>query len=99
MHDGLFAAPSVNSEQQRAVAETLGLDMIAFEECRLSGAAKAAVEQAADVSTAFAIQSTPTFYLGSPTGNGGVTVTQVIAGARPLSVFTEAIDSLVARAD
>jgi protein-disulfide isomerase len=100
MHDTLFANQSALSRKDlTAHAQTLGLDVGAFDQCLDSGQTAAAIRQdLADADKAGA-RGTPTFFVGLTEANGTqVKAVRVIRGAQPYAAFKEAIDGLLASA-
>ena len=102
-HDMVFA--NQNGENQgwftsrrlTAFAETLGLDMTAFDSCFDSGKYADLVSQDKLDATQAGAQSTPTFVITYTAG--GQTVTRQLVGAQPFSAFQQEIETALAAAD
>jgi protein-disulfide isomerase len=77
-------------------AETVGLDLAAFNKCVQSGAKATAVRADVDAGTAIGVRGTPLFLIGTPGANGELTVRKAISGAHPFPVFQQAIDAVLA---
>lgn len=94
MHDLLFANQQEWSGKDPinifvGYAEQLGLDSDSFSECLTSGQYEAAVNGDLQEGIGFGVTGTPAFFLnGYP-----------LSGAQPLSVFQQAIESLLAEAE
>ncbi|MCO6452533.1 MAG: thioredoxin domain-containing protein [Caldilineales bacterium] len=93
-HDVLFsnqgaeASGVFTDDNLRAMAEAVGMDMGAFNDCYRSGVAKRTVNDAVSEGRRLGVTSTPSFFL-----NG-----ELISGAQPASVFIDAIDAALANA-
>ena len=90
----LFANPKkLGKEDLPAHAESLSLDMDAFNKCLESERHLAQIDQEAKEANAVRLTGTPSFIVGK---TGGDKVTgQVVIGAQPLNVFDAAIDKLL----
>lgn len=104
MHDALFAnnldvedQGSFTSRRLKAIAETVGLDTNAFNECYDSGKYEDQVQQDFDDATAAGISGTP-FFVMTYTVNGEVK-TETIEGAQPIDVFQQKIEAALLIAD
>jgi protein-disulfide isomerase len=90
MRDILFRNPQkLNVENLPAHAETLSLDMTAFNACLQSDRHLAEIDQDAKDAKAVRLTGTPSFIIGKTTGdeiNG-----QVVIGAQPMKAFDAAI--------
>ncbi len=101
-HDMIFANQRgenegwFSSRRLTAFAETLGLEVSAFNACFNNGKYAAMVSQDFTDGRDAGIQSTPTFIL-TYTANGQ-TVTKKLEGAQPFSEFQKAIDAALAEA-
>jgi protein-disulfide isomerase len=91
MRDVLFKNPQkLNVENLPAHAETLSLDMDAFNACLQSDRHLAEIDQDAKDANAVRLTGTPSFIIGK---NSGDEVTgQVVIGAQPMNVFDAAIN-------
>lgn len=84
MHDEMFADQSkLDKDNLIAKARKIGAKLPEFEKCLNSGKFTAAVEADVAEGQAIGVKSTPTFFV-----NG-----KLVAGAQPLEVFSEIIDS------
>ena len=96
MRDILFRNPQrLNTENLPAHAETLSLDMDAFNSCLQSDRHLAEIDQDAKDAKAVNLTGTPSFIIGKSTGNQ--ITGQVVIGAQPLNVFDAAIDKALAQ--
>jgi protein-disulfide isomerase len=88
-HDVLHAnAPKGSSEQLKAYAQEVGLDLAAFEHLLEQREIQAAVQQDVEGGTRAGVTGTPTFFI-----NG-----QLILGAQPVDSFVRVIDEELTRA-
>jgi len=90
-HDTLYSSQSgenqgaFNKDNLKKIAEGLGLDTSAFNECFDSGKYKRLIQDDSNAASSLGVRSTPTFLI-----NG-----QAIVGAQPFDVFQQTIDSLL----
>jgi len=104
MHDTIFAN-NLNVEDQgsfsdkrlTAMAESIGLEMEAYQDCYDSGKYEDQVQQDFDDATAAGISGTPFFVL-TYTVNGA-SKTEIIEGAQPINVFQQTIEAILLIAD
>ena len=90
MRDVLFKNPQkLNTENLPAHAETLSLDMDAFNACLLSDRHLAEIDQDAKDANAVRLTGTPSFIIGKSTGDE--ITGQVVIGAQPMKAFDSAI--------
>jgi predicted DsbA family dithiol-disulfide isomerase len=95
MHDRLFANPRVaDAEGLAQQAAAIGLDIGDFRACLASERHTDEIRQAMGVGSAIGVNGTPTFLIGTLGADGKFKAAKVIAGAKPFSVFKEAIDSV-----
>ncbi|MFO8075041.1 MAG: DsbA family protein [Actinomycetota bacterium] len=89
-HDALFAEQEagLSADRLRSVAADVGLDLDAFEEAMAAEAHAEAVEASLAEGQELGLTGTPAFTI-----NG-----EVLIGAQPLEVFTEAIDAAAEQA-
>ncbi len=104
MHAALFAnnrdvedQGSFTDRRLAAIAESIGLDMTAFNDCYSSGKYKDQVQKDFDDATAAGIQGTPYFVMTYKV-NGEVK-TETIDGAQPIDVFQQKIEAALLIAD
>ena len=90
-HDTLYSSQSgenqgaFNKDNLKKIAEGLGLDTSAFNECFDSGKYKQLIQDDSNAASSLGVRSTPTFLI-----NG-----QAIVGAQPFEIFQQTIDSLL----
>jgi protein-disulfide isomerase len=96
MREVLFKNPQkLNVENLPAHAETLSLDMEAFNACLQSDRHLAEIDQDAKDANAVRLTGTPSFIIGK---SGGDEITgQVVIGAQPMNVFDAAINKALAQ--
>jgi protein-disulfide isomerase len=85
MHDKIFASPDEWSNNQadaifKSYAETLGLDTTQFDNCQSEGKHETHIQEDLNLGRSRGVGSTPSFFVNN----------QILVGAQPLSVFTEA---------
>ena len=104
MHAALFAnnrdvedQGSFTDRRLAAIAESISLDMTAFNDCYSSGKFADRVQQDFDDATAAGIQGTPYFVMTYKV-NGEVK-TETIDGAQPIDVFQQKIEAALQIAD
>jgi protein-disulfide isomerase len=103
MHDMLFEnvlgedVDSFTDRRLAAIAEKTGLDMGQFNECYTSNKFEDQVFQDGKDALLAGVKGTPGFVL-SYTNASGEEVTQLIEGAQPFAVFSEAIEAALAAA-
>ena len=87
-HDALYSkTPKATSEDLKAIARQVDLEMEAFERCLNARTYRSAVQQDIDEGTRVGVTGTPTFFI-----NG-----RVVSGAQPLDSFTRIVDEELAR--
>jgi len=87
-HDKLFASPPSSSPDVfKEMAQQVGLDLVTFETCLVSGKYQAAIKRDIEEGSRVGVGGTPAFFI-----NG-----RLITGAQPLEAFTRAIDDELAR--
>ena len=95
MRELLFRNPQkLNTENLPAHAETLSLEMTAFNECLQSDRHLAEIDQDAKDANAVRLTGTPSFIVGKTASD--VITGQVVVGAQPVRVFDAAIDKAIA---
>jgi len=91
MRELLFRNPQkLNTENLPAHAETLSLDMTAFNECLQSDRHLAEIDKDAKDAKAVSLTGTPSFIIGKTTSD--VINGQVVIGAQPMNKFEAAIN-------
>jgi len=102
MYDALFAnvlgeeAGSFTARRLQAIAESIGLDMQAFNACYSSNKYMNDVNQDFADARAAGIQGTPFFVITYTAG--AQTKTDTVDGAQPFSVFQQKLDAALAAA-
>jgi protein-disulfide isomerase len=97
MHDRLFANPkAADSKALAGHAEAIGLNAAKFRVCLESDGHAAEIRQAMKAGSAFGINGTPTFLIGVIGPDEKLKAVKVISGAKPYSVFKDAIDGVLA---
>ncbi len=96
MRDVLFRNPKqLNTKQLPVHAETLALNMDAFNECLQSDRHLAEIDQDAKDANAVRLTGTPSFIIGKSTGEE--ITGQVVIGAQPMNAFDKAISKALAQ--
>lgn len=99
MHDRLFANPKAADLRALAGhAEAIGLNAAKFRACLESDGHAAEIRQAMKAGSALGINGTPTFLIGVIGPDEKLKAVKVISGAKPYSVFKDAIDGVLAAA-
>jgi protein-disulfide isomerase len=97
MHDGLFAKPPKDKLQMLELAQTLGIDMVSFEQCLdQSPDPKARIEKDQQAAGKLSLLGTPAFAVGVTNKQGHVEVRKLITGAFPIDVFERTILAVLA---
>ena len=97
MHDALFRNQDrLDPPGLLSLAATVGLDDPPFREC-LAGAGVAAVRSESSEAARFGVREDPALLIGRLLSGGRIEVQEQIAGVRPLNVYTDVIDRLVAQ--
>lgn len=102
MHDALFTnvlgedAGSFSTRRLQAIAQSIGLDMLAFNSCYSNNKYQNQVNQDFQDATAAGITGTP-FFVITYTANGQ-TQTDTVEGAQPFSIFQQKLDAAIAAA-
>jgi protein-disulfide isomerase len=95
MHDALFAQQSrLGPELYTELAASFQLDTAAFATCLSDQAAAAEVDRDLAYGQSVGIRGTPSFFVGR-IDKGQVVDAKAISGAKPFTVFAEAIDPLL----
>jgi protein-disulfide isomerase len=97
MHSRLFGNQmGLGEADLTRSAEALGLDMPVFQRCMVTqSASPARVRQDQAEGLRAGISGTPTFFIGTMTGNGKVHVLKRMVGAQPYAAFKTALDGLL----
>jgi len=95
MHDLLFEnQEAMETENIKAHAKALGLNLVAFEKCLEEGKYVGEVDKDKNAGLSAGIRGTPSFILGPTTSDGKIRGT-LIVGAQPYEVFRAAIQDLL----
>jgi len=104
MHDALFSnnrdvenQGSFSDRRLTAIAESINLDMTAYQDCYDQGKYKDQVQQDFDDATAAGINGTPFFVMTYKVN--GETKTEKIEGAQPITEFQQKIEAALLIAD
>jgi protein-disulfide isomerase len=104
MHDALFTnnrdaenQGSFSSKRLTAIAQSVGLDMTAYQSCYDKGTYKKQVQQDFTDATAAGINGTPFFVMTYKVK--GETKTETIDGAQPITAFQQKIEAALLIAD
>lgn len=98
MHDALFTDQKANKDEDfQAMAEGMGLDMAAFDQCFVSDAIQAQIKADQVEAQKMGVSGTPSFVLGltDPKDPNKVHLTKFIRGAQTFVTFSAAIDELL----
>jgi len=96
LHDRMFRDQrNLTPVGLRSSADFVGLDVAAFDKCVAGDPAKAKVRQDLNDAVTFGATATPTFFLAVEEKGGKVRALQKIVGAKPFSVFKDALDTLL----
>jgi len=97
MHDRLFANPkAVDSKALAGHAEAIGLNAASFRACLETDGHSAEIRQSMKTGSALGVSGTPTFVIGVIGPDEKLKAVKVISGAKPYSVFKDAIDGVLA---
>ena len=97
MHDRLFANPkAADAKALAGHAEAIGLDAARFRACLDSDGHAAEIRQVMKTGGALGVSGTPTFLIGVVGPDQKLKAVKVISGAKPYSVFKDAIDGVLA---
>jgi protein-disulfide isomerase len=96
MHDALFGGPSLDDAALSMHGRRVGLQEFRFVECRAEAHQARRFDAAITAARQLGVSSTPSFFVGTLTGDAQVHVTARIVGAQPLGTFVEAIESALA---
>lgn len=96
-HDVIFAKTTSNGAglaltELPAIAQSLGLNVTAFNQCLSSNKYKAEIDKDQQDGTAVGISGTPSFVVGKSSANGTIEG-KVIVGAQAYNVFKDAIEA------
>jgi protein-disulfide isomerase len=96
MHDRLFANQRQLSRPDLSKhAQSLGLDVAAFDKCLDSGESAARVRKDIEQAQKLQANGTPTFFLGLADSNGAEMKGTRLVGAKPYPAFKAMIDRLL----
>jgi predicted DsbA family dithiol-disulfide isomerase len=95
MHDHIFAnRQGLSASTFSSFAETLDLDVKAFDACMADGRHDAAIRQDVEAGKKAGVSGTPTFLLGRrKAGTDEVEILEKIVGAHPFATFEQKIRS------
>ena len=102
MHDALFNDQKAKQDEDfKAMADTIGLDATAFNECLTSNKFDAQIKADQAEGQKLGISGTPSFVLGltDPKDSSTVHLTKFIRGAQSYNNFAGAIDQLLKTAE
>jgi protein-disulfide isomerase len=91
-HNAVFSETSLSESALRAVATRIGLDDARLQTCLANAAPQVDTDTAAAMS--LHISGTPSILIGLHERDGRIRVTQIVRGAQPLNVFTDAVERL-----
>jgi protein-disulfide isomerase len=95
MHNALFAQQQrLGPELYKELAASLQLDTTAFASCLNDQTAAAEVDKDLTYGQSVGVRGTPTFFVGR-IDKGQVVDAKAISGAKPFTVFAQAIDALL----
>ena len=100
MHARLFSPAGTHTpERLRTLAQELGLDLGAFDQCGASDRPSAAIRATSRQAVEFGASGTPVFFIGlrDPATNR-VTILRGLSGAQDFSAFSQALDAVLAQA-
>ncbi len=96
LHTKLFEAPLRTVDQLVSAAQSVGLDTTAFRACLESGKHAKAVKDSVARIRKLGINGTPHFLVGrTPQGGGPVTVSKIVEGAQPYTVFKTTFEEVL----
>jgi protein-disulfide isomerase len=95
MHDRVFGIPRLAEGGLVAIASSLGLSVNDFEMCLQDNNVSLKVAQDVSVGKGLGVAATPSFFLGTTSGEGSVKVVKALSGAKPLGDFRSAIEALL----
>ena len=99
MHAKLFGnQQALSTDDLVRYAQEAGVEPGAFRQCVESDTHADKIRQDLNDALAVGVNSTPTFFLGFPEGDGKVKIVRRIQGAHPYPVFKATIDGLLAEA-
>jgi len=97
MHDRLFANQGAGGTKALAThAAAIGLDAAQFDSCLGSESRAAAIRRAMKSGEAVGVTGTPTFMIGVMGPDNKFKASKIVVGAKPYSVFKDAIDAALA---
>ena len=94
LHTRLFDAPLKTADQFTAVAQTLGLDTIAFRACLDSNRHAKEVQDSVARVMKLNVNGTPMFLIGKSSPDGKIKVAKLIEGAQGFDAFKAALDEV-----
>jgi protein-disulfide isomerase len=99
MHARLFSPAGTHTpERLRALAQELGLDLGAFDQCGASDRPTNAIRATSRQAVEFGASGTPVFFIGlRDRATNRVTILRGMAGAQEYAAFAEALDAVLAQ--
>lgn len=95
LHDLLFANHRrLDRAGLMEAGARVSADSAGFTDC-LDGEMTARIQQDVASARALRVRSTPTFFIGTVSPGGSVTVTNTLSGSRPFNEFQDILDSLL----
>ena len=99
MHARLFSPAGTHTpDRLRVLAQELGLDLGAFDQCAASDRPAAAIRATSRQAVEFGASGTPVFFIGlRDRSTNRVTILRGLAGAQEFAVFAETLDAVLAQ--
>jgi len=97
MHNRLFMNPNpLGSEELKAHAAAVGVELGAFQQCVESGKHAQTVQQSINDAVSSGVSGTPAFFVGVVAADGkSLKAARFISGAHPFTRFKQEIDALL----
>jgi len=92
-HDAVYTYMNAERDALQVYADGLELDRAAFDVCLDDKEAKKAVRHDLRLARSLRLNSTPSFALAKPAGDGKLEVLELIRGAKPLAEFEQRIEA------
>ena len=99
MHARLFSPAGTHTpERLRALAQELGIDVGAFDQCAASDRPSEAIRATSRQAVEFGATGTPVFFIGlRDRATNRVTILRGLSGAQDFSAFSQALDAVLAQ--